>query len=440
MRHFYLTGRFFTLFGIVALSFVTSYLNAALFPLSIIFFSMAVLATLADAFLLFNKKNKLQAERKLPKILSLGDSDRVALTIVNRSAIPLRLSVVEELPVQFQKRDFEEKLTLAPGEETVLTYEDRPITRGAYEFGYANLFAKTRFGLVERHFRAANPTSLPVFPSVIQMKQYELLAFNRVNAQEGLRKIRRVGHSYEFEQIKEYVLGDDYRSLNWKATGRAGKLMINQYEDERSQQVYCIIDKSRAMKMPFHGLSLLDYAINASLAISNIILKKYDKAGLITFSDKIGATIKSDRRSNQLNKILQALYREQERPSESNFELLYHIARKLVIGRSLLLLFTNFESKYALERALPYLRRINGFHLLVVIFFENVEIENFARQDAKTMEDIYTQTVARNFLAEKTGMVQTLRQHGIQSILTRPEDLSARTINKYLELKSRGMI
>jgi uncharacterized protein (DUF58 family) len=192
--------------------------------------------------------------------------------------------------------------------------------------------------------------------------------------------------------------------------------------------------------MPFNGLSLLDYAINTSLAILNIALKKYDKAGLITFSDKIGSTIKADRKANQLNKILHALYNEKERPLEANYELLYHIARKLINGRSLIMLYTNFESMYALERVLPHLRRINNFHLLVVIFFENTEIQDFVKEEAKTVEGIYTQTMAQNYLAEKSAIAHVLRQHGIQTILTRPEDLSMNTVNKYLELKSRNMI
>ena len=192
--------------------------------------------------------------------------------------------------------------------------------------------------------------------------------------------------------------------------------------------------------MPFNGLSLMDYAINTSLAISNVVLKKYDKAGLITFSDKIGTTIKADRKGNQLNKILHALYKEKERPNEANYELLYHIARKLINGRSLVLLYTNFESMYALDRVLPLLRRINKFHLLIVIFFENTEVQEFVKKEVKTVQGIYTNTIAQKFLAEKRAMAQKLNQHGIQVILTRPEDLSMNTINKYLELKSRGMI
>jgi uncharacterized protein (DUF58 family) len=440
MRSLYLSNRFFYLFGSATVLFVLGYAMPVLYPMAIAFFCLAALLSVVDLTLLFGKKISVTAERKLPALLSLSDENKVLLDIKNHSPRPLRLTVVDELPVQFQVRDFEQRLDLEAGAQRSLAYELRPLTRGEYCFGVANIFAETKLGLVQRRFQTAQPMDVPVFPSVVQMKHYELLAFNRVTATDGLRKIRRIGHSYEFDQIKNYVLGDDYRSINWKATSRQSKLMVNQYEDERSQQVYCLIDKSRSMKMPFNGLSLLDYAINTSLAISNIALKKYDKAGLITFSDKIGSTIKADRKPNQLNKILHALYNEKERPLEANYELLYHIARKLINGRSLILLYSNFESMYALERVLPHLRRINTFHLLVVIFFENTEIQDFVKEEAKTVEGIYTQTMAQQYLAEKSAMAHVLRQHGIQTILTRPEDLSMNTVNKYLELKSRNMI
>ncbi len=440
MRNLYLTNRFFGLFGCVAVCFAISYLVPTMFSVVLIFFMIAVGATLVDVVFLFQKNVSLEALRKLPKLLSLSDANRVLLEITNESHRPLHLTIIDELPAQFQERDFEIKMDLPTKEEKTVSYELTPVTRGEYEFGMINIFASTNMNLIQRRFRLGEKMSVPVYPSVLQMKQYEMLAFNRLTSQEGIRKIRRIGHSYEFDQIKNYVRGDDYRSVNWKATGRFSKLMVNQYEDERSQQVYCLIDKSRAMKMPFNGLSLVDYAINTSLAISNIVIKKYDKAGLITFSDKIGATVKADRKANQINKILHALYKEKERPLEANYELLYHIARKLINGRSLILLFTNFESMYALDRVLPLLRRIHKFHLLVVVFFENTEIQDFVKKEAETVEGIYTNTIAQKFLAEKRAMAQKLTQHGIQTILTRPEDLSMNTINKYLELKSRGMI
>ncbi|HOY20950.1 MAG TPA: DUF58 domain-containing protein [Haliscomenobacter sp.] len=402
---------------------------------------MFIALVLADWMLLFQSALTISGTRRLPRMLSLGDENPIYLDLVNSSSLSLRVSIIDELPEQLQVRDFKQKIDLRGGEVLSIRYDLRPLERGEYSFGATNCFVSALFGLVERRIQLnEKPMRVAVYPSIIQMKQLEMRALDRITTREGIKKIRRIGHSYEFEQIKNYVAGDDFRSINWKASSRKEGLMVNQFEDERAQQVYCIIDKSRVMRMPFKGLSLMDYAINATLAISNIIIKKYDKAGLITYSDKIGTTIKADNRPTQLNFILNALYKEKERPLEANYELLFHISSKLINGRSLILLFTNFESAFALDRALPILRRINRRHLLVVVFFDNTEIREFAEQDAVDLESIYQQTMARKYLSEKAQMVLTLRQYGIQAVLTRPEDLSINTINKYLELKARGLI
>ncbi len=436
----YLTNRFFWLFGAVIALFALAFPFGVLFPLAQTALVVALALVAGDVALLFARKPKVTGERHLNPVFSLSDPNPVRLKIENRSNLHFQAQVIDELPVQFQRRDFGVRLSLPPDAARSIEHQLIPLTRGVYSFGVVNVFVATRLGLVERRLRLGQPQDVDVYPSIIQMKRYELRAMRHIAHETGIKKMRRIGHSYEFEQIKNYVQGDDYRSINWRASGRRAALMVNQYEDERSQQVYCIVDKSRAMRMPFEGLSLMDYAINTTLAISNIILKKQDKAGLLSFSDVIGATLKAERDTSQLTRILEALYREKERPGESNFELLYEAVRRLVGARSLLLLFTNFESSYALERALPSLRRLNRFHLLVVVFFENTEIRRLAGEEVQKTADIYRQTVARQFLQEKKEMVNKLRQYGIQAILTKPEDLTLNTINKYLELKSRGLI
>lgn len=440
IRNTYLPNRFFLLLGGVAIVFALGFPFPFLFYAGLALFIISLALVLADMLLLFHPAVRLEASRRLPKVLSLGDPNPVRIELRNPSGRDLAVSLIDELPVEFQIRDFEQRLRLGPGQKQALSYQLMPNKRGAYAFGDIRLFLHTRLGLVQRHIRIPQAATVPVFPSIIQMKKYSLKAFDKVTSLQGIKKIRRIGHSYEFEQIKEYIRGDDYRSINWKATSRKGGLMVNQYEDERAQQVYCLIDKSRVMRLPFHGLSLMDYAINTSLVMSNIALQKHDKAGLLTFSDKIGSILKADRKGDQMNRILTALYNEKERPVEANYELLYEAVSRLIKGRSLLLLFTNFESSFALERVLPVMRRINLQHLLVVVFFENTEIKDYAYQEVKDLEGIYTQTMAQKFVAEKGQMVQKLRQYGIQAMLTRPEDLSVNTINKYLELKARGLI
>ena len=440
IRNIFLTNRFFFLFGGVIASFVLSFSFGFLFPVAQTLFVLACMLVIVDISLLFNESVVLKCRRRLPKLFSLGDPNAVKLELHNQSNQLLKLKIIDELPFQFQRRDFQISVSLKADEKNIIRYELTPVERGEYAFGKVNIFLSSLLGLVQRRYVHDYPMEIAVYPSIIQMKNFELRAFDRISHHKGIKKIRRLGHSYEFEQIKNYVRGDDYRSVNWKASSRRAQLMVNQYQDERAQQVYNVIDKSRSMKMPFNGLSLMDYAINTSLVISNIALQKYDRAGLLTFSDKIGTTIKAEKKANQLNKILTALYKEKERPLEANYELLFHASRKIIKGRSLLLLYTNFESFYALERVMPILRRINNIHLLVVVFFENTEIKAFAREEVNTTEDIYYQTVAQKFISEKVQMVQKLRQYGIQAILTKPEELSINAINKYLELKSRGLI
>lgn len=436
----YLRNRFFWCMGALVVAFAAGFWWPPLYFAAQVALLAFMVLVVVDGLILFARNYRFRIRRKLPRVLSLGDGTTVKIELQNRNRLKLRIGLIDELPYQLQIRDYYQELSLAPEEQVVLDYNIRPLSRGAYAFGDIILFLSTTLGLLERRYTKSAAMELPVYPSIVQMKQFELRAFERTSMPGGLKQMRRIGHSYEFDQIKNYVRGDDYRSINWKATGRRAQLMVNQYEDERAQQVYCIIDKSRVMRMPFDGLTLMDHAINTSLVLSNIALKKHDRAGLLTFSDKLGAVVKADSKAAQLNKILQTLYKESERSTEANYELLYYFSRKLVSGRSLMVLFTNFESMYALDRALPILRRISAFHLLVVVFFENTAIRDFANKAPHTVEGIYQQTVARKFLAEKGAMVQKLKQFGIQAVLTRPEDLSMNTINKYLELKARGLI
>ncbi len=440
MKHLFLPNRFFSVLGGVILLFVLSFPFPFLFVGAQIVLAVFIALCLVDYLLLFDRRVVVEAERALPKIMSLGEVINVTLILENPTGLRLKVGVVDELPEQFQQRDFWVTVDLAKGEEKKIHYELRPLSRGAYLFGATNLFLTTRLGLLQRRIARKNNCEVPVYPSILQMKQLEWSAFDKTNIKRGIKRVRRLGHSYEFEQIKNYVKGDDFRSINWKASSRRATLMVNQYEDERSQQVYNIIDKSRTMRLPFEGLTLMDHAINTSLVISNIVLRKHDRAGLFTFADKMGSFIKADNHSTQLSRILNALYKEQERKIEANFELLYFGVRKFMRRRSLLLLYTNFESAYALDRVLPILRKINNLHLLVVVFFQNTEVEAFAHQPCETVEEIYQQTVAQQAIAEKEQMVQKLQMYGIQVVLTAPEELAVNTINKYLELKSRGMI
>ena len=216
--------------------------------------------------------------------------------------------------------------------------------------------------------------------------------------------------------------------------------MVNHYTDEKSQQIYCVIDKGRAMKMPFEGLSLLDYAINASLVLSNVALLKQDKAGLITFAEKISRVLPAEKKATQMQSILEVLYNQKTRYLESDLERLYAHIRMRITQRSLVVLFTNFESMSGMQRQLPYLRKMAQHHLLLVVFFENTELRQLTEKPATDVEAIYIKTIAEKFAFEKKQIVKELQKYGIISILTAPEHITVNSVNKYLELKARQAI
>jgi len=403
-------------------------------------FGLVILILFIDLLLLYRVKKGVFARRIAPERLSNGDENEISIYIESFYSFATDIEIIDEIPHQFQKRDVLFKTELTSRQHKLLNYLLRPTKRGEYEFGMVRVYVQSPLRFVSRRFNFNQAEILPVYPSFLQMRKYELMAIsNRLN-EIGIKKIRRLGQSMEFEQIKNYVAGDDYRTVNWKASARQGNLMVNTFTEEKSQHVYCIIDKSRSMKMPFDGLSLLDYSINASLVLSSVALLKEDKAGLITMSDKKGAVIPAEKRPTQLNKIMEVLYREKTRYLETNMELLYTTIRSTLKQRSLIVMFTNFESASALERQLPFLKRIAKFHLLVMVFFENTELKELSEQPAVNVEGIYIKTIAEKFVYEKKLIVRELARHGIQSILTVPQNVTINTINRYLEIKAKQKI
>jgi uncharacterized protein (DUF58 family) len=347
---------------------------------------------------------------------------------------------VDELPEQFQARHYFFENTFTAGAEKKFVSLLRPVERGEYHFGDIIIYSSSLLGFISRRFDVPAAQVIPVYPSFFQMRKYDLVARDAQTNEAGTKKLRKLGISLEFEHVKEYNRGDDIRIINWKATARRGSLMVNNYLDERSQQVYCIIDKGRLMKMPFNNLSLLDYAINASLVMCNVSLRRHDRFGLITFAEEIGTVLPADKKPTQLQSVLQLLYNQSTRFLESDFEMLYRQVRTHIKHRSLLILFTNFESFSGLQRQLPYLRMIARYHLLLVVFFENTELKQLTETYAKDIEGVYIKTVAEKFVMEKKLIVKELQNHGILSILTSPENLTVNTVNKYLELKARQAI
>jgi len=436
----FLGKRLFYALGLCVSLFLFSFFLPWFGDLPYFIFGALLVLAIIDLLLLYKTERGVFLRREVPERLSNGDENELKIYLENFYPFVVKIGIIDEIPYQFQKRDLWFDTHLASREQKTITYELRPTKRGEYEFGITRLYVQSPIALFSRRFNIGADKVVPVYPSFLKLRQYELMAISNRLTDIGIKKMRRIGHSMEFDQVKNYVSGDDYRTVNWKATARKGDLMVNSYTDEKAQHIYCVIDKSRAMKMPFEGLSLLDYAINASLILSSVALVKQDKAGLVTIAEKTGSVVPADRRPTQLNKIMEVLYKEKTRYLETDMEALYISMRAVLKQRSLVVFFTNFESMSALERQLPFLKRIAKFHLLLVVFFENTTLKALSEDPAQDVEGIYIKTIAEKFAFEKKLMVKELTKHGILSLLTPPQKLTVNVVNRYLAIKAKQQL
>ena len=386
------------------------------------------------------QKKPITAIRLVAERFKLNDDNVVQINISSQLKYATECTIIDELPFQLQARNWKRILKINPNEKAVIQYNIKPLMRGEFVFGDLNILFDGVLKLVKRQVVIPQKFVTKVYPNVWGVQNVQIKAVGNKLNEIGTKKIKNLGSSTAFEQIKEYVMGDDYRTINWKATARKTGLMVNMYADEKSQQIYAIINKGRLMKMPFESMTLLDYAINSAILLSKVALAKQDKAGLLTFSKTVDTMLLADKKPLQIKLILESLYKIDTHFFESDYEQLYGTIRHKIKNRSLLVLYTNFESMEGLQRDLPALKKMAHHHLLLVVFFENTAIKSLLEMSAKNLEEVYIKTIAEKYAFEKRQMMNVLRQNGVLSILTTPQNLTIHTINKYLEIKNKAWI
>ena len=247
-KSLFFSRRWYWLLVTVIGLFILSFGINLLFVVAQLLVLFLVVSTLLDYLVIFTRKEPVLVQREMSERFSNGDQNPVKLVVTNQYPFSIHFRIIDELPDQFQRRSFYLEGDLKPGERRELSYELRPTQRGEYIFHDINVFIKSPFGLMVRRKILPSEKMVKVLPSYFALRHFELLAASHNLAESGSKRMRKLGQSLEFEQIKEYVTGDDIRSINWKATARkGGQLMVNKFTDEKSQQVYCVIDKGRVI-------------------------------------------------------------------------------------------------------------------------------------------------------------------------------------------------
>ena len=192
IKSFYLNNIAYYIAGAASVVFVISYFYPALFQIGGLILLLLGIAIFIDSLLVFSKRKGISAERIVTDRFSIGDDNKVVISLNNHYAFPVKTSVIDELPSQFQEREWIRRAKINRGEKYDLLYLLKPMTRGEYVFNNINVFAHGPLQIVKRRFIFESTQTVKVYPSYIQMRRYQLLAVSNRLQEAGVKKIRKI--------------------------------------------------------------------------------------------------------------------------------------------------------------------------------------------------------------------------------------------------------
>jgi uncharacterized protein (DUF58 family) len=433
--------------------------------------SLLLLTAVAD-WLMARDLSRVAARREVPDKLSLGAWNPVRIVVRNDAARPLTIAVRDAYPADFRVQIGELVVApgaevvvpgqlpapLAPGAEASLVYRVSPRQRGDFDFGRLYLRAAGPLGFVRRAHAVPESTApVRVYPNLRQIRRFDLLARRGMESDGGQRARRVPGATTEFERLREYGPDDEYRSINWKASARRGRLIVNQYEAERSQNLVVMIDAGRLMSARVdvpeadaagaitagevsEGLAKLDHALNAALLLGYVGTLRGDRVALLAYADDVRTYIPPGRGRRTFLKMVEALYNLRAEPVEPDHARAFGYLAGRSLRRSLVVLFTDLSDREASAPLVAQLQRAARHHLVLCVTLGDPSIIRPAAARPKDSQQLYEKMVAQRLLDDRTAVLATLAAGGVLCLDARADTLSPRLIETYLELKLRGRL
>ena len=383
--------------------------------------------------------SKLGATRRLPPRFALDVDHSIQLILTNLSAAPLQVSVRDELPDMFEAKSELPEVSLPSGVEARLSYDVRPLSRGAHSFGDVILRVRRERGLVEKQMALAVPDLAKVYPNFRGADHYQLLAQidQRDEVVRKPRTFKAVGT--DFESLRPYVPGEDPRNIDWKATARRGAPISRNKQVERGQQLAVLLDAGRLMAETIGKYSKLEHALNAIVMLSYVVQKRGDALSVAAFSNKIESFLPTVRGPSLLARVLESLYAVQVRPVESDYWQAIAQVLMLLNRRSLVILLTDVLDASASAGLINNLTRAAEKHLVLCVVLSEPAIGELARAVPASVEDTYRKAAACDQLRRRRLALENMRSRGILVLETDPAHLSVHLVKRYLEIRQANL-
>lgn len=399
-----------------------------------------IVAAVVD-YLISEKPAVFRVERQMEERFAMGAENEVAIKIANRSRRRISFIVKDEYPPQMElMTPREAQLTIPGGRTRAWRYSLLPTARGKYDFGGTVLRFGTRYGLLWRQITYATSSDVKVYPDIREARKHEIYAHRNRRPEPGLRRMRVRGQGREFESLREFVIGDEIRHISWAATARRGKVITRQYTIERSQNIVVLLDTGRLMTARIGKLSKLDHAVNATLSIAYVAAAGGDNVGLVAFSRRVVSYLPPRRGRDQINRLMEALYSLEPQMIEPSYNRAFNFFGANCKRRSLVVILTDLVDRDASAELLAHTSQLIPRHLPLIITIGDTDLRELVRAQPATSSDVYRQAVAEEILHQREEALMRIRHAGGLALDVPAGRLSLELVNKYLEVKERGLL
>ena len=408
-------------------------LRSALFVLD----GLLVVGVALDAIL--GRKSRVQVERQVAGVFSVGRANPIVLHLRNRSSRSIR-GVVADDPLEScealgNPADFE----LAANGTTSIRYQVMPATRGRRTLGAVTVRYPCPLGLIARQERSTLRADIDVYPDVHAARALELLRRQgRQDARLGSLRVR--GGDTEFERLRPYQVGDEVRHVDWRASARRDDLVIRQQQTESNQNVIFAIDVGRGMRGQSGGLTAVDQALNAALLAADVALRGGDKAGLIAFDAVLRRFVPPTGGLRGAHRLTRAVYDIEAGFEATDYRAAFGFLRARVRTRSLFVLFTKLLDPRSAGELTSSMMSLLPRHLPLCVLLRDTDVEDLTNADAGVRDSLYVRAAAAEVLADRDALLRSLRKAGVLVLDARPRDLTPDLVKSYLDVKTRHLL
>jgi uncharacterized protein (DUF58 family) len=432
-------NRFFVLLLLGLIWIIPAFLDLRFVYALSLWDGLVVLAWLADLAQL-PRPSQLRVRRTWRSAVALSIPSNIDLTLINSSDKMVRATIVDTVPAQVRNEPPTLSIKAAAKSEATVQYRIRPVQRGDAKLGDCYVRYQSGLHIAERWVRASLPQTVRIYPNLEDAKQHSiyLLRSRQIAMEKRHSRVRGIGR--EFESLREYQQGDEYRDICWTAAARRGKLVTRIYQIERSQTIWIVIDSGRLMRARVGGFSKLDHAVNSALSLAQVALYSGDRVGLVAYGRAIRQQLPAAKGSAHLRQLIEQLALVHEEVSEADH---LHMAGRLLTDqkrRSLIVWLTDLAETAMTPEVIEAAAMMMPKHLVLLVVIGQPDLGELAAKRPESKTEMYQVAAAQEMVHRRELLLARLRERGALALEVNFGAISPALVNSYLQIKERNQL